>query len=60
MFVFQYFELEVVVELPVPGVNSLHQVEEDQLVLSQTQQYLSYESLFTPGPILGTYSDRGF
>jgi len=29
MFVFQYFELEVIVELPVAGVNSLHQVEED-------------------------------
>jgi len=48
MFVFQYFELEVVVGLKVPGVSSLHHVEEDQLVLSHTQQHMSNESLFTP------------
>ena len=35
MFVFQYFEIEVVVGLKVPGVSNL--VEKDQLVLSHTQ-----------------------
>jgi len=48
MFFFQYFELEVVVGVLVPGVNSLHQVEEDQLVLSQTQQNMSNKRFFTP------------
>jgi len=48
MFVFQYIELEVVVGLNVPGASSLHHVEEDQLVLSQTQQHMSNKSLFAP------------
>jgi len=48
IFFFQYFELEVLVRVPVPGVNSLHQVEEDQLALSQTRQYMSNNRLFTP------------
>ena len=48
MFFFHYFELEILVGVPVPGVNSLHQIEEDQLVLSQARQYMSNNRLYTP------------
>jgi len=48
MSFFHYFELKILVGVPVPGVNSLHQVEEDQLVLSQTRQYMSNNRLYTP------------
>jgi len=48
MFFFHYFELDILVGVPVPGVNSLHQIEEDQLVLSQARQYMSNNRLYTP------------
>jgi len=42
------FEFEVGFGLKVPGVSSLHHVEEDHLVLSHAQQHKSNKSLFTP------------
>ena len=56
MFFFHDFELEILVGVPVPGVNSLHQIEEDQLVLSQARQYMSNNRLYTPYSLLASDS----